>query len=104
MIGVYFISEYSFDIRRSFMICNEDEKNIINEKSVKEAPRKSKKRLINEKKIVEEFVDIAFSDETKTTDKLRALDWLSDNLSRRKKDEEIMNKLEEVLSKIESEF
>lgn len=83
---------------------NEKDNSTENKKAAIVIPRRRRKRSVSEKKIVEEFVDIAFSEDTKTTDKLRALDWLSDNLSRRKKDEEIMSKLEEVLAKIESEF
>ena len=66
--------------------------------------RKNKKRLVSEADIVKEFVSIAFSEESKPADKLRALDWLGDHLDKKRKNEETLEKLREVLDKIESGF
>lgn len=84
--------------------CGEDKSIPDKSLSVEGVQKRKKRPPVSEKRIVKEFVDIAFSEDTKTADRLRALDWLSDNLSNRKKDEEIMNKLDEVLSKIDFGF
>ena len=59
---------------------------------------------MTEADIVKEVVGIAFSDESKPSDKLRALDWLGEHLSSKKRNEEVMQKLTDVLSRIESGF
>jgi len=63
-----------------------------------------KKRSVKESDIVKEFVEIAFSEETKNSDRLRALDWLADYIAGTKAKDEVLKKLDDVLGKIESGF
>ena len=49
-------------------------------------------------KIIKEMADIAFSQEEKTADRLRALNLLSETLSASEKKDEALNRLDEILS------
>lgn len=60
-------------------------------------PTKRKKNEITEEDIVAGFREIAFSEETKDADRLRALDWLAGYIEKREENEEVMKKLDEVL-------
>lgn len=59
---------------------------------------KRRKKLPNYEKIRKELADIAFSEEEKTADRLRALDMLSDALSSKEISEEAYQKLDNVLN------
>ena len=54
------------------------------------------------KRILREMADIAFSEEEKTADRLRALDLLSDLVEAEEQREDALKKLDEVLSRLEA--
>ena len=60
-------------------------------------PRRKK---ITSEKILKEMESIAFSDDEKTADRLRALDFLSSVIGESAKTEEALEKLDEILSKL----
>ena len=62
------------------------------------APRKKQTKGISEEDIVAKFAEIAFAESTKDSDRLRALDWLSDYLSRADGRSSVLEKLDEALS------
>ncbi len=62
----------------------------------------SKKKIPDGKKILRAIAEIAFSEE-KTTDRLRALDLLSDMVNKEAEREEAMAKLDAVLSRLGEE-
>lgn len=55
---------------------------------------------VTERKIVKRFAEIAFDPETKDSDRLRALDWLSEHLEKKSGQEETLNKLDKVLDEL----
>lgn len=59
-----------------------------------------KKSLPDDGKIVSELAEIAFSDDEKTVDRLRALDRLSECLKAGVGAEEALKKLDEVLAEL----
>ena len=61
----------------------------------------TKKRIritLTEKRIIREMAGIAFSEEEKTADRLRALDLLSELTAKEEQRESAMAKLDEVLA------
>ena len=62
----------------------------------------SQKKIPDGKKILRAIAEIAFSEE-KTTDRLRALDLLSDMVNKEAEREEAMAKLDAVLSRLGEE-
>ena len=62
------------------------------------APRKKPAKGVTEEDIVSKFVEIAFAESTKDSDRLRALDWLSDYLNRTDDRNAVLDKLDEVLN------
>ncbi len=62
----------------------------------------SKRKLPNEKQILREMADIAFSEEEKTADRLRALDLLSERIADEAERMAALQKLDEVLGQIGS--
>ena len=55
---------------------------------------------VSEKKIREKFAEIAFAAETKDSDRLRALDWLANYLSKEKDTSTVLERLDAVLEEI----
>ena len=62
------------------------------------APRKKRAKSVTEEDIVSKFAEIAFAESTKDSDRLRALDWLADHLSRSDDRNAVLEKLDEVLN------
>lgn len=58
------------------------------------------KSQISDKRIVDAFASIAFSEETKDTDRIRALDWLADYLDKEKGQDTVLKRLDAVLAQI----
>lgn len=61
-------------------------------------PRKKRTKGVTEEEIVSKFAEIAFAESTKDSDRLRALDWLSDHLNRSDDRNAVLDKLDQVLS------
>ncbi len=59
---------------------------------------KNRKKIPNREKIQKELADIAFSEEEKTADRLRALDMLRNALSSKEISEEAYQKLDYILN------
>ncbi len=59
---------------------------------------KNRKKIPNREKIQKELADIAFSEEEKTADRLRALDMLRNALSSKEISEEAYQKLDCILN------
>ena len=55
-------------------------------------------RRVSDRKIVDAFSDIAFSEDSKDTDRIRALDWLADYLEKEKGQDAVLKRLDEVLA------
>ncbi len=56
---------------------------------------------VTDKKIVRKFAEIAFSDETKDSDRIRALGWLSAYLDKEKEQDAVLSRLDAVLADIQ---
>lgn len=80
---------------------------ILNEGSLPDGGNKKRKRSavnLSEKMIVEKFTEIAFSEDARDSDRLRALDWLSCYFRRTRDKEETLEKLDKILSGIKNSF
>ena len=58
------------------------------------------KRIPNEKKIMREMAEIAFSDEEKTADRLRAMDMLSSMVEKQGKSDDAFARLDAILASL----
>ena len=65
-------------------------------------PKKKRRVRPTGRRIVREMADIAFSEEEKTADRLRALDLLSELTAETERRESALKKLDEVLSRLET--
>ena len=63
----------------------------------------SRRRIPNEKRILREMAEIAFSEEEKTADRLRALSFLSEKLTEEAERVEAMARLDAVLERLGEE-
>ena len=61
----------------------------------------SRRKKTTAEKILKEMEMIAFSEDEKTSDRLRALDFLSTLIGENAKTEEALNKLDMILSRLE---
>ena len=59
-----------------------------------------RRKIPDEKKIMRQMAEIAFNPEEKTTDRLRALDMLSDYLKNKNQNDDAYAKLDAVLKSI----
>jgi hypothetical protein len=57
-----------------------------------------RKGQIRDAEIVEAFSRIAFSEDTKDADRIRALDWLADRLEKEQGQDAVLKRLDEVLA------
>lgn len=58
------------------------------------------KKIPNEKKIMREMAAIAFSDEEKTADRLRAMDMLSSMVEKQGKSDDAFARLDAILASL----
>ncbi len=58
------------------------------------------KRIPDEKKIMRQMAEIAFNQEEKTTDRLRALDMLSEYIKKQEQSDDAYAKLDAILESL----
>ncbi len=72
--------------------------------SAKKRKRKKRSACIEEEAIVSGVAEIAFGENTKDSDRLRALDWLEEHRRRSRGHADVLEKLDRVLAEIKSSF